>query len=149
MTSIKGGGCRLYQTPSPVLLPSAPASVNGTSAIRKLLRIATASAKKRSAEKTSAENRPQQTRSPHLPSNNAPMMVMAVKRPHCWAAKNEMARPIATRATTSAAQVEHIDRQRSSVTLDKRLEPLSLLRAELALVYQPGDVENDLAATPR
>jgi len=39
-------------------------------------------------------------------SNNAPMMVAAVpRRPHCFAATNEMPRPIATRATPSAAPV--------------------------------------------
>ena len=39
-------------------------------------------------------------------SKNAPMMVVAVpRRPHCSAAKNEMARPIATRTIPSAAPV--------------------------------------------
>jgi hypothetical protein len=38
---------------------------------------------------------------------------------------------------------QHIDRQRAGVTLGKRMKPLSLLRGELAFVYQPGDFEND------
>jgi hypothetical protein len=37
---------------------------------------------------------------------------------------------------------------RSGVTLGKRLEPLGLLRGKLALLYQPGDVENDLDGWP-
>jgi hypothetical protein len=43
-----------------------------------------------------------------------------------------------------AKRHQHIDRQRSGVTSSERLEPLGLLRGKLALLYQPGDVENDL-----
>jgi hypothetical protein len=43
-----------------------------------------------------------------------------------------------------AKRQQHIDRQRSGITLGKRLEPLGLLRGKLAFFYQPGDVENDL-----
>ena len=43
---------------------------------------------------------------------------------------------------------QHIDRQRSGITLGKRLKPLGLLSGKLALLYQPGDVENDLDNWP-
>ena len=70
----------------------------------KLLRIATASAKKRSAEKTSPAK--SALASPTTPpaSKSAPMIVVAVpRRPHHSAAKKKIARPIVTRAIPSAA----------------------------------------------
>jgi hypothetical protein len=39
--------------------------------------------------------------------------------------------------------LQRVSRQRSGVTLGKRLEPLGLLRGKLALFNEPGDVEND------
>ena len=47
-----------------------------------------------------------------------------------------------------AKRHQDTDRQRSGVTLGERLEPLRLLRGELAVFYEPGDVENDLDAAP-
>jgi hypothetical protein len=47
-----------------------------------------------------------------------------------------------------AKRHQHIDRQRSGVTLGKRLKPLGLLPGQLAVLYQPGDVENDLDNWP-
>ena len=43
---------------------------------------------------------------------------------------------------------QHIYRQRSGVTLGKRLESVGLLRGELGLLYQPSDVENDPDGRP-
>jgi hypothetical protein len=43
-----------------------------------------------------------------------------------------------------AKRYQHIDRQRSGVPFGKSLEPLSFVRAKLALLYKPSDVENDL-----
>ena len=42
-----------------------------------------------------------------------------------------------------AKRHQNIDRQRSGVTLGKRLEPRGLLGGKLALLYKPGDIEND------
>jgi hypothetical protein len=51
-----------------------------------------------------------------------------------------------------AKRHQHVDRQRSGITLGECLEPLGLLRGELAFLYQPSNVENDLewsASVPR
>ena len=55
--------------------------------------------------------------------------------------------PAAT--ATAPNDISTFNRQRSGVTPSEGLEPLGPLRGKLALFYQPGDVENDLATLPR